>query len=515
MDIVFVDFPVESPKASPTWSLGYRSMIASLRENGFSSTILHPLQIEISESRRQLIKEILKINTQIIGFTAYDVYLEPLIEFVQSLRRAGSKSHVTIGGICASTIAEELLTSCPQIDSVIIGEGELSIVDLCKMILGKKTIPPKGILSRIGKQIVSGGIRSLVENLNQLPSPVLDNFVNKSKDVLADYQMDNMLFVSSRGCYGKCTFCCVQRFYRSCPGQVWRPRSPERVVNEISECKKSINFHRFTFVDENFIGPGHLGQLHAQEIARELKKQQINLPFNFGCRPNDLFKDTLIELKSAGLTAVTLGLESMSNETLRLFSKGTTVSINEEAIKLLEQLELYLEITFIFFHPLSSIAEINKNLKFIRRIRQSRYAYFNKNMPFTEFIPLFDTEYTKHLEKLKLVEKKISGFTIHYSDPRVEVLVQKMRSIPLEQLDRFIHQLQTNDLILKRTLQSLLDYETNLNLVRLPELVTEYCDLFSSGFPDNKQLEMVLQEFDHEAEKIQSLFTLVVEVKEN
>jgi hypothetical protein len=28
-------------------------------------------------------------------------------------------------------------------------------------------------------------------------------------------------------------------------------------------------------------------------------------------------------------------------------------------------------------------------------------------------------------------------------------------------------------------------------------------------------LEMVLQEFDHEAEKIQSLFNLVVEVKEN
>ncbi|HEY9245937.1 MAG TPA: hypothetical protein VIO11_03730, partial [Candidatus Methanoperedens sp.] len=82
MDVLFVDFPVDSPIALPTWSLGYRSMIATLRENGFSSTILHPLPIEISKARQQLINDILKISPKIIGFTTYDIYLQPLIQFI-------------------------------------------------------------------------------------------------------------------------------------------------------------------------------------------------------------------------------------------------------------------------------------------------------------------------------------------------------------------------------------------------------------------------------------------------
>ncbi|HEY9245808.1 MAG TPA: radical SAM protein, partial [Candidatus Methanoperedens sp.] len=436
--------------------------------------------------------------------------------FIQAIRKAGVKAHINLGGFCASAIPEKILSYTPLIDSVICGEGELSIVDLSRMVIYRESNVPKGIYLRRDAQILFGGVRPLIENLDELPFPIIDNFtVDKSKNFSADYHMENMMFIASRGCYGRCIFCSIQRFYRSCPGKVWRARSPQKVVKEISICKQSTGLNRFTFVDENFLGPGQLGRNHALAIAKELQKEQMALLFNFGCRPNDLHKDTLMELKKAGLTAVTLGIESMSDETLQLFRKGTTEKINEEAVQLLEELNIYIEITFIFFHPLISLQEIRKNLQFIERIRQSKFAYFNRNMPFTEFIPFFNTEYTYRLEELKLVERTINCFSIRYLDPRVEMLVQKLRSIPLEQLYRLNHLLQTNNPHLKSILQSLLEYETYLNLVRLPELVSDFCDLFARNTPDNKRLEMLLHEFDRETMKIQSLFNLVIEVKEH
>ena len=512
IDVLFVDFPLDSPIALPTWSLGYRSMIATLRENGLSSAILHPIPIETRKARQQLVNDILKISPKIVGFTTYDTFLQPLIQFIQDIRNAGVKAHITLGGLCASAIPEKILAFTPLVDSVICGEGELSIFELCRMVINGESTVPKGVFLRHGTQILFGGVRPLIENLDMLPSPVIDNFtVNKLKNIAADYHMENMLFTASRGCYGQCIFCCIQRFYRSCPGKVWRARSPQKVVKEISICRQSTGLNKFTFVDENFLGPGKLGRNHALGIAKELQKEKIIFPFNFGCRPNDLHKETLIELKKAGLTAITLGIESMSDETLQLFNKGTTAKINEEAIKLLEELNIYLEITFIFFHPLTTLQEIRKNLQFIERIRKSKFAYFNRNMPFTEFIPFFNTEYTRRLEEMKLVKRTIGSFSIRYLDPTVEMLVQKLRSMQLEQLYRLNSQLQTSNPHLKGILQSLLEYEKKLNLVRLPEIVSDFCNLFASDPPDNERLELIFQEFDRETMKIQSLFNLLIE----
>ena len=103
------------------------------------------------------------------------------------------------------------------------------------------------------------------------------------------------------------------------------------------------------------------------------------------------------------------------------------------------------------------------------------------NMPFTEFVPFFQTEYTRLLEDMKLVKRTLQGYTIRYQDPRVALIARKTTAIPLEHLSRLTHELQTDNEQLQDVLQSFREYERYLNLVRLPELLADYCDFFEGG----------------------------------
>jgi len=483
-------------------------MIATLRQEGFSAAILHPVPKERHKARNRLIDDLLDCAPKIAGFTAHDQYLPQLFSFIRDARERGLKSHITLGGICASAIPEDILRYNRDVDSVVCGEGELSIVELANTVVKGGSIAIKGVYIRKGNEIVFGGMRPLIDDLDALPSPVLDNFIQEGYD---PFTGGDAFFIASRGCYGKCSFCSLQKYYRSCEGKVWRARHPNKIVREITEYAKTYMPRRMTFADENFMGPGRFGRQHALDVVNALKANDINIPFNFACRPNDLRREELLAMKKANLAAVTLGIESMSDETLRLFNKGTTAEINEKAIKMVEELELYLEITFIFFHPLASLDDIRKNLQLVEYVNKSRFAYFNRNMPFNEYYPFFNTEYTQKLTEMKLVKRTLRSCKIRYRDPKVGFIAGKINAVPLEQLASLTHAVRSYDPNLQEVAQTLKDYAYYLNMIRIPELVSDCCDYFSSGgSPASGRMKIIENEFDKETRKIHSLYSQII-----
>src|SRR6516225_5826289 len=111
MDVLFIDVPDDFNNASSTWSLGFRYMMSSLRRNGFTAALAHP---PTRNSRQVLIDEILQTQSAIVGFTTYDVKLAALLEFIRDLRRNGLRSHITLGGLCASAIPGLILDEVPE-----------------------------------------------------------------------------------------------------------------------------------------------------------------------------------------------------------------------------------------------------------------------------------------------------------------------------------------------------------------------------------------------------------------
>ncbi len=453
----------------------------------------------------------MSLNPKIVGFSTFDTVLGNLFNFITAVRQAGLKAHITIGGLTATAIPEEILEYCTDIDSVICGEGEWAIVDLASQVIEGDEIEARGIYQRTsGGEIEFKGKRPLMADLDALPLPVKDDFSNHEGKSSLTYYTGDVLIAASRGCYGTCRFCSPRGFYRDSPGKVWRSWSATRVIADIEDAIKSRNAKSITFVDENFLGPGAQGKQHALSIARELKIRQLAVTFNFGCRPNDLDRDTLLALKESGLQAITLGIESMSQETLRLFEKRTTPLVNESALRMTEELGLFTEITFIFLHPLISIPEIRENLEFIQNVGKSSYTYFNNNMPFTEFIPFFKTPYTEQLQAMGLVNRDLLNYSLRYRDSKVALLASKLQAFPLEYLSRLTHEIDTEKPALRDTLDSLREYEKNLNLFKLPELLMAWCNELDQPEPRTTSTEeLILNELDQEIDRIRSFFSLI------
>ena len=59
--------------------------------------------------------------------------------------------------------------------------------------------------------------------------------------------------LTSRGCYGKCSFCGFSSFYGICTGNINRTRKPQNIVDEMVYLVQVHNVTNIYFRDNNFV----------------------------------------------------------------------------------------------------------------------------------------------------------------------------------------------------------------------------------------------------------------------
>jgi anaerobic magnesium-protoporphyrin IX monomethyl ester cyclase len=136
-----------------------------------------------------------------------------------------------LGGYHPTAIPDELLSQ-PQVDMVVRGEGELTMRELL-MKGGANGID--GISYKDKGRIVHNPDRAFIEDLDSIPFPArhLRKYAYGTR-LLRDREYD--VLTTSRGCWGRCTFCCEPTMSKSHQ----RYRSPENVMKEILEI---VSFH--------------------------------------------------------------------------------------------------------------------------------------------------------------------------------------------------------------------------------------------------------------------------------
>jgi len=82
-------------------------------------------------------------------------------------------------------------------------------------------------------------------------------------------------------------------------------------------------------------------------------------------RGDNLQRTTIRNLKRAGLRKVYIGIESGVNRSLGMFNKRMNREKNANALKLLEEEEIFVEIGFIGFDPFTTIEEFSENVEFL------------------------------------------------------------------------------------------------------------------------------------------------------
>jgi hypothetical protein len=278
-----------------------------------------------------------------------------LLGFLEKIKEKGFPGYITAYGFYPTFNFAEILGACAAVDSVIIGEPEPTFAELADAVSkGAEPLSVPGLVSRDGNGNIAHRRRELLKELDRLPFPVRSE---------ALFRLPEVNLMGSRGCYGQCTFCCINPFYGH--GSLWRGRSPENILAEIDALMAERGVKDFYFTDPNFFGPGRKGQSRAMHLASLLKDR--NIRFGIEARVNDIHDETIEALVDAGLRDILVGLESGRDDSLRRLNKMTTVAQNESAVKILRKHGIEPNIGFIMFEPYSSLADVRANFDFLLR----------------------------------------------------------------------------------------------------------------------------------------------------
>ncbi len=284
---------------------------------------------------------------------------------LRDLQEACGPTPVFLYGFYPTFAWPELLERHSEVTAVIIGESELTVVEVAAAAAagapgtspGLAGIPGLAIRGTDGAPRLTAS-RPPIEDLDSLPYP------RRTPELM---RMREVNISGSRGCYGSCTFCTINPFYGG--RSLWRPRSPESVIAEMAAVlEEHPDTSRFYFVDPNFFGPAGRGRVRALTLARMIR-ERFHIRFGLEGRVNDIDEELVENLVAAGFDELLIGLESGSDATLRRLNKHTTVEQNRRALRILRAHGVEPNVGFIMFEPDSSLDDLRVNLTFLHEER--------------------------------------------------------------------------------------------------------------------------------------------------
>lgn len=279
---------------------GMLTLAAELRAHGFDARVLNLSACTWDDAAA----EIAGRPAELVGLSCYTVARQVVARLGTEIRRTQPASYLTVGGPHVSPLATEWLSHYPAFDSVVIGEGEATLVELAERLRdGRSAEGVAGTAYRGSDGPVLAPPRPPIEPLDVLARPW-------------DY-FDYGFLVTSRGCPGRCTFCCSPMLW----GRKLRFRSAESVLNELAALV-GLRGHRYLHIkDDTFTADRKRLLAICQGILDR------GLIFRWACdtRVNLLDPETLAAMRRAGCVKVNLGIESANARVLESLNKRLDV----------------------------------------------------------------------------------------------------------------------------------------------------------------------------------------------
>jgi anaerobic magnesium-protoporphyrin IX monomethyl ester cyclase len=198
---------------------------------------------------------------QYVGFSVTNWDVLEAVRLAGKIRSSHPSAKVIFGGPQASLCPAETL-QYEEVDVVVRGEGELTILELLKTLEECKPLSEvAGIAYRVEGRPALTSLRSFIADLSQLPWPAYELF-----DVPRYGSWDDLRLgiASTRGCPYGCIFCTGRKVM----GRRIRCRPPVEVVAEMKHWHKTYGINHFCFVEDNLLGHPN----HGDQLLRELKR---------------------------------------------------------------------------------------------------------------------------------------------------------------------------------------------------------------------------------------------------
>lgn len=230
--------------------------------------------------------------------------------YIYKLAKEIDPEIVTVAGGAHPTIMPELVLSDRNVDFVVMGEGEDSIIDLINFIEGRSNA---SILNGVGYKKDNNHViipkSRFIHDLDSIPFPArhllnMQGYFGLKSSHGTRKKKKFSPIITSRGCPAGCTFCSAHKVW----GKLFRFRSPENVILEMKEIKERYGIEEIMFEDDNVT----LNPARAQKLFDLMIVEKLNLIWD---TPNGVAAWTLNEnliskMKQSGCYHINFALET-------------------------------------------------------------------------------------------------------------------------------------------------------------------------------------------------------------
>lgn len=346
--------PHESGSFSDLLPIGLCSLHSVLRTAGHKAHLANLSGMQQAEVRRLL----QHLKPDLVGFSQWTHNRHATLDLARLTKKLRPTCTVMLGGGHATHQAEALLAQHPEIDLIVCGEGEETLLELIAAIRDKRPLSSvAGLAVRDGQQILKTTARPRIKDLDSLPFPA--RYLHEAIGV--DLDLQPQFISTSRGCPSACRFCSSPTFW----GRTVRTRSPASVVDEFRFQRQQFGMLYLSLRDDTFTAD----RRRTIELCQRLLEQRVNLFWNCQTRVEAVDEEVLIWMKRAGCECIQLGVESGSPRILQELGKRITPEQVISACDAVHRVGLQLSIYLIAGVPDESTADRQATLKLVQRIK--------------------------------------------------------------------------------------------------------------------------------------------------
>jgi magnesium-protoporphyrin IX monomethyl ester (oxidative) cyclase len=214
-------------------------------------------------------------------------------------------------------------------------------------------------------KIVSTPPRTLIKDLDDLPSPVHDIFDDEAFRVGNVIRGHHRLY-TTRGCPGRCTYCNSGVF-----GSKIRCYSAPVILDRIREVVNEHGITNFNIADDNFTTK----KKHVYSICEGIKKEFPQVTWRVNSRVDMVNPEMLAIMKDAGCYMISYGIESGDQETLDKLRKRVKVQRNYDAIWQTHEAGIQVFANMLVGLPWEKEHNIKNGIKFFHDVKEAVHLW--------------------------------------------------------------------------------------------------------------------------------------------
>jgi anaerobic magnesium-protoporphyrin IX monomethyl ester cyclase len=283
--------------------------------------------------------------------------LPVILAAAELIKAARPETYILLGGPGPTAGAAEFLRVFPEIDAIVMGEGEETIQAWAAAyassdLNARKPIP--GMVYRSGDEIVEGGARARIRNLESGVRPAYH---------LLDWKHYSAgRIITTRGCPYHCSFCDVAPLW----GRKATYRDVTSAVEEMILLQDRYNAVGVSIADDTFV----LNRDRVREFCHTLLDRGADIQWGCFGRINLMSEELIALMAEAGCRAIFYGIDSGSPRILDRTLKEVSV---ESILPTLEMSSRYfdrIEASFIWGYPFETYEDFLCTLDLAARASQ-------------------------------------------------------------------------------------------------------------------------------------------------